>query len=148
MLKGVITISRPSGSGPERIEIEVQDKLSGVKFFEATIGLADFTRALTARGDVPIRFNFRPKLVGLKREHKTEIVFVPDGKFMNAEVRGRKAVQPYFVDGWTGDWKDTQNGHNRNDHGVAGKYPDGTVGPGSTYRVKFVRWVRKDGTPA
>jgi hypothetical protein len=139
-MKGKISISRPSGNGPTRIRIEIDDALSGVQFFRGEMTLTNFALALTARGDCPIDFEYRPgalKLIGFKREHKTELVPIPIEpddwrKRDQFKATAKKAIAAFAVDGWEPRYDDVTNSHNRREGGEANV---------QLYAIGFTRWI-------
>lgn len=130
-LKGGITISRPRGNmEQDYIEISVIDNLSGTQCVTVRIGLATFAEALTGLGHADCEFNFRPELVGMRRENKNEVVpcdhlpYAKEG--LPRENLAAPLLAPFEVDGWKGRVDDLFNQHNRTKEG---------------YRVTFVRYV-------
>lgn len=135
-LKGGLSISRPSGNiGPDYIEIRVVDELSGSQFVSVRVPLAGFAEAVTGRGHVDCEFDFRPELVGLKREHKEEFVPYDDLSYYarhgDRDEVAAEAFAPFEIDGWKGRADDLFNHHRR------GK--DGS-------RVTFIRYVPIENT--
>jgi hypothetical protein len=80
MLKGKITISRPTyGGGKKAILIEVTDSLSRQRFVSVEMGYSDFAEAITGMGEVPVSFELRnPERVGLKKVSEDREVFAPE----------------------------------------------------------------------
>lgn len=127
-LKGAVTITRRHGK-TDVMAIAIRDDMSFCQFVELEMSLEDFMKALTGLGDQPCKFEFRPDKVGLKLEHKTEIVQFECKVWANRELEAKLAVAPFNKDGWEGRWDDLLNHHNRG----GGEKP--------TYRVNFLRWV-------
>lgn len=102
---------------------------SGSQFVEARIFLKEFAELITGLSRVDCEVDFRPDLVGKKREHKEEVVPFK-GFHIQSEAKGKqaaaKALKPFEVDGWKGHVEDLFNGH----RGGQGRY-----------RVRFVRHV-------
>jgi hypothetical protein len=131
---------RMSGGGtPDTFRLGFQDVASGVHFLSIDISPGDLMCALTGRGtecEMEVRWL---ELIGLKSEHKTELVqFDQFAKGLRQERKGRddvdrsptvdKALAPFEVDGWVGSSSDLFNGHNR-DHKKGAQ------------RVRFYRYV-------
>lgn len=78
-LPGKLTISRPSCyGGDDYISITVQDELSGSEIVEVRVGMAEFTRALTAFANQPCTVDIgAPEFAGSVRQYKTEAVHSP-----------------------------------------------------------------------
>lgn len=133
-MKGTITISRPHGShGPEQVSIEVTDELSGTRVLTAKIPVEEFADVLFGSAHTPCEFDLYPDLVGLKREHKEELVPFNGGYYPaqdRAEVAA-KAFAPFEVDGWEGRADDLFNHHRQG---------------GGWSRVSFVRYVEPETT--
>lgn len=89
--KGSISISRPHGPEPPYIEISIVDDLSGSQFVEARIPLKEFAELITGLSHVDCEFDFRPDLVGKKREHKEEVVPFK-GFHIQSEAKGKQAA--------------------------------------------------------
>jgi len=125
-MKGKITISRRGSFDDDNMNISIKDNLSGTGFLSVTVGLGDFTKALSGQAFIPCDFevhNFQK--LGTKREHKTVSLDAPRG-FINQEQEDA-AVAPYEVDGWEARRPDLHNSHN-------------WTGEGQT-SVCFERWV-------
>jgi len=141
-LRGRVTIGVPHCSdGSEFVEIRVEDGLSGAKFAEIKVGLAEFARALAAR-QVDCAFRLRGMdIVGMRREHKTvEIVHpCPNDHARRRDDLLRGAVAPHEADGWAGDIEDFRNQHNRTGVHRAGE---------EVYRISFVRYVDPEAAQA
>jgi len=74
-LEGNISISKPICYGVSRMNIEIQDENSDIKFLELSLSLEDFTRAITGQACIPIEFEIRGlDNVGKIKEQK-ELVF-------------------------------------------------------------------------
>lgn len=133
-LKGGLTISRPQGShGPPYIELSINDDLSGSQFVTVRVSLAEFAEALTGPGHVECEFDFRPDLVGLRRETKDEWIagdplpYAREG--LPRENLAAPRLAPFEVDGWKGRVDDLFNHYRRNREGA---------------RVTFVRYVKPE----
>jgi len=141
-LRGRVTIGVPHCSdGSEFVEIRVEDGLSGAKFAEIKVGLAEFARALAAR-QVDCAFRLRGMdIVGMRREHKTvEIVHpCPNDHARRRDDLLREAVAPHEAGGWAGDIEDFRNQHNR-----AGVHRAGE----EVYRIRFTRYVDPEAAQA
>lgn len=119
-LKAKLCISRPRGGGIDYVQIEIVDAASHCIAASVKVGLTDFAEALFGLYGV----------VGMVREHKTEIVTLPRHyAWEQREVAARAAVGPFEVDGWKGQWADLLNHHNRQ------------PGAEPKYRVRFERYV-------
>ena len=142
-LAGKLTISRPSSfGGDDYISITVQDELSGSEIVEVRVGMAEFTRALTAFANQPCTVDIgAPEFAGSVRQHKMEAVRVRT-RYGNTPEE-RKAVEdeallPFEVDGWTARRSDLSNSHRIVQWGHNGD-------PGfNTYSVTFTRSVRPE----
>lgn len=134
MIKGKASLicTMPTGDGWDGfMNIEVHDEMSGARFLELKVPYADMMRALTAR-QAEVEFVLRPAVVGMRREHKTEVVPVPRS-LSSKDADGINAVlAPYEVDGWRGYRSDVTNHHR-----WVGPEKDGL----KPTRVSFVRHV-------
>ena len=136
-LPGSISISRPGGSEKcDYISIRFTEEGSRIQFLEARVKYADFAQAITGLVSDCELVLCELNLVGQKREHKTEQVFVPDCPYDEREEVAAQAVAAYEVDGWTGRVEDALNHHKRNNSTASEK--------GALYRVVFVRWVKSE----
>ena len=138
--RAYLTISRPSyGGGKEAISLSIVDAASGVEFVELEIPLDDFTKCLTGnpRPDIPM-ITRRLDLVGKRREHKIELVFIPDSPYANRAETVSAALRPHEIDGWAGDKSDATNAHKSGKREANGNYQ----------RITFCRHVDPiTGTP-
>ncbi len=134
MLKGKITISRPSGSGANYIQIEIKDYASGISFLQARIGYADFAQTLTGLGYMPCKFELTADNVGLVAERKKEAVLMKNSNVTNRLAEARYEIGQYEVDGWRGRVKDALNSYN-----IIKRYEHYT-----SYSVSFIRYVEAD----
>jgi hypothetical protein len=135
LFEGSISISRPHGPEPPYIEISIVDEMSSSEFVSARIPLKDFAEVVTGLACVPCKFEFRPMLVGKKREHKEEVVLFKGSYLGDESARKKataKALKPFEVNGWKGHEEDLFN-HHRGGQG--------------SYRVRFVRYVDVNDEP-
>jgi len=137
-MEGNISIFRPIGNECDYIEIELVDKSSFIHFLRARVKYADFAKALTGQRELPCEFELRgSELVGMRREHKTEKVFVPSGGYATIRQRATAAVEALEVDGWKGYVSDALN-HN--------KLLECSKN-GDWMSVSYVRHINQDGEP-
>lgn len=131
--KGFITISRPSfGSDKEIISIKIGDSASHKQFVEVEIGLREFALVLTGQGHVTCQFELNNvELVGKIREHKTEMVPLPESYYGMSGEALACLLAPFETNGWKGCLSDLKNGkcHSTN--------PDGQ----RVANVGFIRYV-------
>ena len=120
--------------GEHQYTISIQDELSRCIVVEVNMTSEEFAGALTSlySSCVIAVFNDSGK-VGMKREHKTELVNCSTlyGQH-NPEKRmagARALVAAHETDGWIGNVRDTENPHNQ------------AKGSQATYAVRFERWV-------
>jgi hypothetical protein len=125
-MEGNITIVRYSST--DRMEIAIEDKLSGTQFLRAELSAHDLMLALTGQGNIPIVFELRAHNVGKKAEHKTEWVPVPQFHPTDQEIDA--ALNPFEQDGWVARRSDLGNHHCH----------EGTD-EGHKYQVAFTRFV-------
>jgi len=142
MLKGNITISRPSGTDAhgnaiKYIQIGFEDESSGTRFLRATLSYEDFALALTGHSFTPCEFRLTADKVGLIRQHKREPVFMADGEWATRDERAAEAVKVLEVDGWTGRAQNALNHHRLVKR----------EGRGAWYSVLFDRYVEPDEAP-
>lgn len=117
-MKGSITIGRwHSGSG-QGISVSVRDDISSTTFFSAELTLEDFALLITGRSDVDCEFILRPDFVGKRYEIKSETIFVesPHREFTAEEIRA--ILEPYEIDGWSGNERDLNNYHKIRPDGI------------------------------
>lgn len=143
MFPGKMTISRITQRGEEVISFSLQDDGSGEHVIEIEMDLADFARVITNFGHQPCMFRLMGgvKYVGLKREVKTEKVFVPDVPYSEMDKVAAEAVAKHETDGWKGRKADARNQHYR----LGKATVDGVKG--TYYSVTFTRLVDKEGNP-
>ena len=68
-MEGKLTISRIG----DKIEIALEDRSSSIEFVRASVGLQDFTKALTGLALIPVEFELKgSELVGKELEVKRE----------------------------------------------------------------------------
>ena len=143
-MKGNITLSRPTGTGVDYIEIEIEDNSSGIRFLSARIGYADFAKMLTGLGFIPCEFELRGlDNIGKTVERKTENVYIPlrtHPLVMSDPARRERAeaaIAKYEIDGWTGRVSNALNHHRRISGDVEGEW----------YKVAFFRFVEAGDEP-
>jgi hypothetical protein len=147
-LDGTITITRTHGADTDQpIRIRIIEESSGLPILDAQLGLAEFAAVLTGEGFVRCNlryFDTNTDRIGLKRENKKELVFMPDrlGDSRKEEAAiVRAAVAAHEEDGWHGTDSDATNPHNwQNQVTESGK-------KGRMALVRFERWVGEDGEP-
>jgi hypothetical protein len=102
------------GRSNEHVRLEFRDKESGTEFLEATFTLEDWARVLFAAGG-DCEFELTAENVGKRHEMKTIKIAFHDYLFNggNREDAAKKALEPYEIDGWKGDWRDLLNHHRR-----------------------------------
>lgn len=148
ILQGKLTISRMTSNfnNPRPIRITLKDDLSSCEVVEINLSLEAFANAITAAGFQPCEFEFNASgVVGKKREHKTEVVFIPNKiGYKKGNNGDRKAVQPYLapyeVDGWKGRASDALNSHNW-DREQRSPPKGAKVDSGNWTTIVFERWV-------
>lgn len=138
MNKGKITISRFSGTNT--IQVQIEDRSSGVEFLRVELDAESLGLALTGLGNQECYFRTNGlDKIGKQRETKTEIVFVPTPKSYQEEDRratAKEAIAMHEVDGWIGYVPDAMNHHKSN------RYKDGVAAEGGQwYTVSFTRFV-------
>jgi hypothetical protein len=104
-LQGSITICKSmSTTDGDRIRIEIRDELSRARFVELIMSVTDFGYAITGLSERPCNIDVRGlSVLGKRREHKTELISVPDGVSLYKDTFMDwlgKAVLPHEVDGW------------------------------------------------
>lgn len=135
-MKGKITLGRYDNyDEPLPIHITIKDDLSGIEFIKISMTLENLANLITNRGYIDCDFEFNAiEKVGLTREHKTEIVELPEEIMFISKPENEKvlddALKPFEVDGWIGRKSDLTNYHNR----VKNK---------NAFSVSFFRWVSK-----
>lgn len=135
LLKGRLSISAIHNH--DQVRLTVQDALSRTQFVEVRMTYEALARALTGQGFLQVEFEFRPALVGLKREHKTEVVKVMGNSYdADNDQQIEAAFAPYEVDGWRGRRQDAKNHHNWRGHSRQGE-PNWTL-----VSVAFERYVQ------
>lgn len=134
-IKSSISISRPFDGREDHISIRIDDRASGITFFEGTIAPADFARALTGLAHMDFTEAEVRGLqnVGKHRESKdVSIEYVPqdeDGQYPKREVLEQFVREHGKVDGWHVDpYLGSQRSVVRHD----GK---------TTLNYRIVRWV-------
>jgi hypothetical protein len=132
-MKGKITLGRyqTNYDEPNPIYIQIEDDLSGVTFLKVQLSLENFAKMITGLGYIDCDFELGGlDKVGAKREHKEEIIPVPNNfSFREDTDLIDKYMKIYEVDGWLGRREDFDNNHNR----VKGK---------SAFEVNFTRWIK------
>ena len=131
-MKGKITISRPKGRGCDYITISASDSASGIEFVEINVKYSEFAEALTGASYKSCDFELRGvERVGMKRENKTESVFIPNTIAYKDTEAIRAEVAKHEVDGWIGYIPDASNNHRMTKSTKDGAY----------YTVGFTRWL-------
>lgn len=132
-LQGTLSISKVHASHePNYVSLTVTDTLSGCEMVEVKISLEEFASALFSMANRPCEVEFNDSgPIGLKREYKTEVVFVP-GDWNDRKKNAKRAVKKFETDGWKGCVEDCENSHRR-----VGGHVDG----GANYTVSFTRYV-------
>ena len=133
---GHISIVR---SSHDQITIAVVDTDSHSKVAEVTLTPETLGLILTGLSYQPCTFTADTRLLGTRREHKTEIVPVVDCKYEDRLPNARVAVSPFEVDGWQARVTGALNQHNQR-----GRLP---TKDGSLYEVAFERWVPVEAAP-
>lgn len=111
-LKGHISITRPQGHSDDYINIKIVDRLSGIRFVECNMSLANFALALTGHGHVDCTFIPRGlDGIGKTRENKVERVFVPKVGYGKDTEIVCAALAEHEVDGWKARSGDATNHH-------------------------------------
>jgi len=120
-LEGRITVSRFTNCNDDfPVYIEVEDVKSSVRFLEVRMGLKEFALAVLGLGSITCLLDVGGfELLGTKRENKRELVPCEhpfgDKKKLALAV---KALKTFETDGWIGDKKDLENGHNYKPDGI------------------------------
>lgn len=136
-LSGRLTISR-CNTGVVRLEL-IDDR-SFSRVVEIEISKEEFAEALFAHAQRPCSFELSDlSLVGKRREHKQELVYVPDVVRITKESDATKLLKSFEVDGWRGRLSDLTNHHNWTREPL----PKGKK-EGRMVRVTFVRYVDDD----
>jgi hypothetical protein len=132
VVEGEIEIHRVSGIDDDNraVRIVVKDAVARCEFLEVSMSLKTFAEALFARGGNRCELRIRGlDVLGLKAEHKEELVPVKDFSFLESDL---EAMRKFEVDGWKGDRSDLEN-HHRRGNGVC--------------RVRFFRHVPRRELP-
>jgi hypothetical protein len=113
-LEGRIEIARSSN---DKVRIRLYDHQAGVRVVEIELTLEQFALAITNMS-TPCLFDFNDSgVVGKVQNIKHETIFVPGSLYDTTNGRPKtratvkKALKPYEVDGWEGDWDLALNGH-------------------------------------
>lgn len=135
-LAGTLSITRPTTSGDDMIEISLKDNDSRLRPVIISISPHELSMALTNLSERPCVFEFNDSgLIGKVREHKTEKVYCPN-EFRLDDAMVAACLAHHEVDGWQGRRYDMGNHYNR------GQDENGTY-----QTVVFERWVEKETTP-
>lgn len=113
VLPAAISLSRPSGFGPEYITVRIEDRTSSIEFVELRIKLDDFARMMTGLAYVDAEMVTRGlENVGKVREYVRAQVFISDRDYANASKgtydESKKGLAKWLVDnhardGWETD---------------------------------------------
>lgn len=116
-MKGEINIWRSNDPGdPNVMSIEVIDDSSGTHFLTFTLTAENLMLALTGRGGIECEFTLRGlERVGLIREHKEEIIILPED-YTKANLEEEVKLQ-WEVDGWIARMEDVHNHHRQKNVG-------------------------------
>lgn len=131
-----LTLSRPQGGNYDYqvIELQIEDRVSGVRFLEVRIALANFARLLTGQGCVAAMGEYAfMDSIGLIRETKTENVTIPTEYGRKLTEEALTALRVFEVDGWVGYKDDLRNMHRH-----VRTSEDRTM----TYAVSFTRFIQ------
>lgn len=127
-MEGNITIIRYSNT--DRMEIVIEDKLSRTQFLRVELSAHDLMLALTGHGCTPVGFELSAHHVGMRAEHKTEWVPVPQYRPTDQETD--MALGPFEQNGWIAHRDDFENHHRH----------EGNDKEGHKYQVAFTRFVQ------
>ena len=138
-LKGNFVITKSNNSSPpyDNIHITLDDESTGMRVVEMDISLEKFAKGLmSSYSDCEFKIFPNYDILGYKQEIKTEEVFIPESHYKEREEVGAKALEPFEVDGWVGNKRDTWNHH----RWVKGSVSDA----GAIHRVSFHRFVPQE----
>lgn len=101
-LPGKINIIRPMNSHDDRIRIELIDENSHIHFLELKMTLADFTKAVTGQGYIPIEFDVRGlENVGLVKEMMPlEFPLPPETNYSNEKEVAKELAHKHCNQGY------------------------------------------------
>lgn len=101
-LKGKLSISRIKDMGDGFMKISLKDEGSRIEFVKAKVSFANFCKAITGQGEIPIEFEVRGlDVVGKIREQKELIFEIPNGtKFFRHKDYAKKNCQEHAEEGW------------------------------------------------
>lgn len=127
--------------------VEMVDSNSRITIVELELSAEELGRAFFGSGgNGTVEITTRLDLCGKVREHKNELVWVPERKSWGPQGRDspenikiiEKALLPFCVDGWNPrSADDVWNMHNRR----PGDPPPKFKGKGDWYEVVFIRYV-------
>jgi len=134
-LDGLITISRITNTvGEGCIQIAIEDKISGIRFVEASVSFTEFAQCIAGLGMRPASLEVMGlDYIGCEQERKSMDIFVPNHDYKDGDAVAKKAVSDAEKDGWTGYVADAQNGHR-----IVSRNDDGAI-----YKVSFHRWIKE-----
>lgn len=115
-MKGSLSIAKYMNS--DIVQITIEDSLSGIEFVRLEMNAEEFARAMFGSSNRECVFELNGlHHVGKKYEYKT--VYIPNDEVFAKDVvrndvaSGRKFLEPYEDDDWTGNVTDLFNFHNR-----------------------------------
>lgn len=110
-LEGNLTISRYQNS--DIVSVTVEDELSHTQFLRLETDLTTFAKALFGLGNCDCTFELHTDYVGLKAEHKTVEIPLPDAVSSLTGEQRTKFLAEYETDGWMARDSDLENHHNQ-----------------------------------
>lgn len=101
-LEGKINIIRPMNSDNDGIRIELIDENSHIHFLELKMTLADFTKAVTGQGYIPMEFTVRGlENVGLVKEQlPLTFPLPPDTNFSSEKEVAKELAHKHCYEGY------------------------------------------------
>ena len=143
-LQGKISITVPSSNTPDNrkfVRVEMCDELSGSRFLDISIPIDTWTLATVGNlSYCNCEFELHPDYVGMRNEHKSEIVYVEKQRsYSRADQRlaELEALKEWEVDGWSARAGDISNHHRRK--------VDLSTETHDAYEVTFFRYVEQEG---
>jgi hypothetical protein len=144
-LEGTLHIGAPmGGSIPRegRIDLSIEDDVSGTLFLETCIDPRDFAMALVGSHSVPVQYEVRADRIGYKLEHEQREVYFEDQDIGQRREQAELLLATLTADGWRGELSDLLNSYR-----IVRKSDPIGKRKGHFYSVRFYRWVDGQGRP-
>lgn len=133
-----------SSTGKDGFTVELEDNKSRSRVFSTQISFRKFAELVSGAVVKLPDVEWFGKLVGCKREVKTEVIVV-EGRapMLDAEFKAwaRAKLAPFETDGWIGYAEDLRNYHRIKEYNVGGDTKK------CAYNVSFTRYLDKQGNP-